>query len=94
MKSRESSNPSAKPTYSKKSDLKAFDSDDHDDFNPINDLMPPSIAGSDNIDTIGKKRARENDPLRRLMEESSADDLSKDAADAPTKRPKVVSNER
>ncbi len=56
MKNSESNTPTAqsKPTqYGKKNELKAFDSDDHDDFNPINDLMPPSIAGSDNIDTIG-----------------------------------------
>ena len=47
------------------------DSDDQDDdFNPIKDLMPPSISGED-IDLIGKKRPRDKDPLRRLMVESS-----------------------
>ena len=47
------------------------DSDDQDDdFNPIKDLMPPSISGED-IDLIGKKRPRDKDPLRRLMVDSS-----------------------
>ena len=45
------------------------DSDDHDDFNPIQDLMPPSISGED-IDLIGKKRPRDKDPLRRLVDET------------------------
>lgn len=31
------------------------DSDDHDDFNPIQDLMPPSISNEE-IEMIGKKR--------------------------------------
>ena len=57
-----------------------YDSDDHDDFNPIKDLMPPSIA-SDDIEQIGKKRGRDKDPLRRLVEEFSADEAS--AAGAP-----------
>lgn len=79
------SNPGGSKMPKRLSESHAFESDDHDDFNPINDLMPPSIVGSESIDTIGKKRARENDPLRRLMEESSADDISKDL-DAPSKR--------
>ena len=53
------------------------DSDDHDDFNPIQDLMPPSISGED-IDLIGKKRPRDKDPLRRLVDESQADETKKD----------------
>lgn len=47
------------------------DSDDHDDFNPIKDLMPPCISGED-IDLIGKKRPRDKDPLRRLMVDSTS----------------------
>ena len=42
------------------------DSDDHDDFNPIKDLMPPSISNEE-IDMIGKKRPRDKDPLRSLL---------------------------
>ena len=53
------------------------DSDDHDDFNPIQDLMPPSISGED-IDLIGKKRPRDKDPLRRLVDEAQADENKKD----------------
>ena len=30
--------------------------------------MPPSIV-AENIDLIGKKRTRDNDPLRRLIED-------------------------
>ena len=52
-----------------RSPIQAYDSDDHDDFNPIKDLMPPSIANEE-IDLIGKKRMREKDPLLRLVEES------------------------
>lgn len=52
----------------------AFDSDDQDDFNPIKDLMPPTLANGDIEQHIGKKRGRENDPLRRLIEDSSADE--------------------
>ena len=58
-----------------------YDSDDHDDFNPIKDLMPPSIASDVDIDQIGKKRGRDKDPLRRLVEEFPADEAS--AAGAP-----------
>ena len=54
------------------------DSDDHDDFNPIQDLMPPSISG-DEIDLIGKKRPRDKDPLRRLVDETSVDETKKDS---------------
>ena len=62
-----------------------YDSDDHDDFNPIKDLMPPSIA-SDDIDQIGKKRGRDKDPLRRLVEEFSADEASAAGAQHQSKR--------
>ena len=50
-----------------------YDSDDHDDFNPIKDLMPPSIVGVE-IDLIGKKRMRDKDPLLRLVEESASEE--------------------
>ena len=62
-----------------------YDSDDHDDFNPIKDLMPPSIA-SDDIEQIGKKRGRDKDPLRRLVEEFSADEASAAGAPQQSKR--------
>ena len=65
-----------------------YDSDDHDDFNPIKDLMPPSIA-SDDIDQIGKKRGRDKDPLRRLVEEFSADEVSAAGAQHQNKRGRV-----
>ena len=65
-----------------------YDSDDHDDFNPINDLMPPSIA-SDDIEKIGKKRGRDKDPLRRLVEEFSADETSAAGAPHQSKRGRV-----
>ena len=68
----------------------AFDSDDHDDFNPIKDLMPPTLSNGDIDHGIGKKRGRENDPLRRLIEESSADEQQAGhAAGDLTKRLKV-----
>ena len=67
-----------------------FDSDEHDDFNPIQDLMPPSIAESGDLDQVGKKRGRTNDPLRRLLEETSEEELSM-AAQGPLKRQKVSS---
>ena len=54
------------------------DSDDHDDFNPIQDLMPPSISG-DEIDLIGKKRPRDKDPLRRLVDETTVDETKMDS---------------
>ena len=63
------------------------DSDDHDDFNPINDLMPPSITGED-MDLIGKKRPRDKDPLRRLVDETSIDEPNQQALGA--KRQKTV----
>ena len=46
----------------------AYDSDDHDDFNPIKDLMPPSMP-ADELEKIGKKRGRDSDNLRRLIED-------------------------
>ena len=49
------------------------DSDDHDDFNPINDLMPPTLTGED-MDLIGKKRSRDKDPLRRLIDETTVNE--------------------
>ena len=49
------------------------DSDDHDDFNPINDLMPPTLTGED-MDLIGKKRPRDKDPLRRLIDETTVNE--------------------
>ena len=68
-----------------------LDSDDHDDFNPIQDLMPPSIVGSSDLDQIGKKRGRENDPLRRLVEDTnSEDELNVAAAHGPHKRQKLA----
>ena len=64
-----------------------FDSDDHDDFNPIQDLMPPSITGNSDLELIGKKRGRDNDPLRRLIEDTSEEEIS--SAAGPSKRQKV-----
>lgn len=61
--------------------------------------MPPSIAGNSDLDQIGKKRGRENDPLRRLIEDTSEDELgmaalaAAAAAAGPTKRQKVSSKE-
>ena len=53
--------------------------------------MPPSIVGSSDLDQIGKKRSRENDPLRRLVEDTnSEDELNSAAAAGPHKRKKVV----
>ena len=82
----------------------AFDSDDHDDFNPIQDLMPPSIAAaaeSEEIDRIGRKRMRENDPLRRLVEDDDqGEGRGEDAASAlvaqgsPTKRQKTSASDK
>ena len=75
----------------------AYESDEHDDFNPIEDLMPPTIANSQ-IDLIGKKRTRENDPLRRLIEESSADEYNSAGGvdslpqTSPAKRQKLDQN--
>lgn len=60
------------------------DSDDHDDFNPINDLMPPSIT-DESINMIGKKRSRDDDPLRRLVEDPAIDQSA-----SPQKRQKVA----
>ena len=59
------------------------DSDDHDDFNPINDLMPPTLQGED-MDLIGKKRPRDKDPLRQLVDETAVDNLNQ--AISPNKR--------
>jgi len=64
----------------------ADDSDDQYDFNPIQDLMPPCIG--DSMDLIGKKRARDNDPLRRLIEDSPEDEVVVDSN--PSKRQKVT----
>ena len=61
------------------------DSDEHDDFNPIQDLMPPSI-NDDNINQIGSKRKRSDDPLRRLIEDPSI----KETDISPAKRQKVT----
>lgn len=41
--------------------------------------MPPTIGNSD-LDQIGKKRGRENDPLRRLVEDTNSEDELNSAA--------------
>ena len=58
------------------------DSDDHDDFNPIKDLMPPSISGEE-IDLIGRKRPRDKDPLRCLVDEMAAESSAAGAKGEP-----------
>ena len=63
------------------------DSDEHDNFNPIQDLMPATIAGNSDIELIGKKRGREHDPLRRLIEEDSSEEFN--AAAGLSKRQKL-----
>lgn len=53
------------------------DSDDHDDFNPIEDLMPPTMSHEE-IEKIGKKRARDRDPLRCLQDDEPSLSPGKD----------------
>ena len=65
----------------------ADDSDEHDFFNPIQDLMPPSIVG-DNVDLIGKKRTRDNDPLRRLIEDVPEGETI--TSTSPSKRQRIT----
>ena len=81
--------PSRKPQNNQAFGTAAGDSDEHDDFNPIEDLMPPTTTESG---LAGKKRGRENDPLRRLIEESSADEsnTNQPVTGSPQKRQKGV----
>ena len=51
------------------------ESEDHDDFNPIQDLMPAMISDAD---SIGKKRTRDDDPLRRLLEDPALENAVSD----------------